>query len=154
VLNTSNISLKIQDTLNRTKILKAKDCKLWLAELATKKSFITIRIVSESESAELNKRYRKIDKPTNILSFLIEGSPLIGDLILCHPIIKEEAKEQNKEIISHYAHLVIHGYLHLLGYDHENDKESIKMEAKEIEVLSRLGFPNPYTSNYNLINEK
>jgi len=143
----SNISLKIQDTLNRTKIIKANDCKLWLSELATKKSFITIRIVSEKDSAELNRQFRKIDKPTNILSFLIEDNPLTGDLILCHPIIKEEAKDQNKEIISHYAHLVIHGYLHLLGYDHENDKEAIKMEAKEIGVLDRLGFPNPYTSN-------
>ena len=143
----SNLSLKIQDTLNITKIIKAKDCKLWLSELVTKKSFITIRIVSEEDSAELNKQFRKIDKPTNVLSFLIEDDPLIGDLILCHPIIKEEAKEQNKDIISHYAHLVIHGYLHLLGYNHENDKEAIKMEAKEIRVLGRLGFPNPYTSN-------
>ena len=147
MLLKSNISLKIQDTLNRTKIIKVKDCKLWLSELATEKSFITIRIVSEKDSSELNRQFRKIDKPTNILSFLIEDNPLTGDLILCHPIIKEEAKEQNKEIISHYAHLVIHGYLHLLGYDHENDKEAIKMEAKEIGVLDRLGFPNPYTSN-------
>jgi|TARA_B110000967_G_C18536439_1_gene388415 probable rRNA maturation factor len=143
----SNLSLKIQDTLNITKIIKAKDCKLWLSELVTKKSFITIRIVSEKDSAKLNQQYRKIDKPTNILSFLIESNPLVGDLILCHPIIKDEAKEQNKEIISHYAHLVIHGYLHLLGYDHENDKEAIEMEAKEIRALGRLGFPNPYTSN-------
>jgi len=147
MLLKSNISLKIQDTLNRTKIIKVKDCKLWLSELATEKSFITIRIVSEKDSSELNRQFRKIDKPTNILSFLIEDNPLTGDLILCHPIIKEEAKEQNKEIISHYAHLVIHGYLHLIGYDHENDKEAIKMEAKEIGVLGRLGFPNPYTSN-------
>ncbi|MDC0422912.1 rRNA maturation RNase YbeY [Methylophilaceae bacterium] len=143
----SNMSLKVQDTLNKNKIIKAKDCKLWLSELATKKAFITVRIVSEKNSAELNKQFRKIDKPTNILSFLIKDTPLIGDLILCHPIIKEEAKKQNKEIISHYAHLIIHGYLHLLGYDHENDKEAIKMEAKEIQVLGRLGFPNPYTSN-------
>jgi len=143
----SNLSLKIQDTLNINKIIKAKDCKLWLSELVTKKSFITIRIVSEKDSAKLNQQYRKIDKPTNILSFLIESNPLVGDLILCHPIIKDEAKEQNKEIISHYAHLVIHGYLHLLGYDHENDKEAIEMEAKEIRALGRLGFPNPYTSN-------
>lgn len=147
MLLKSNISLKIQDTLNKTKIIKAKDCKLWLSELATKKSFITIRIVSEKDSAELNNQFRKIDKPTNILSFLIEDSPLIGDLILCHPIIKEEADQQNKDIISHYAHLVIHGYLHLLGYDHENDREAKKMEAKELGVLNRLGFPNPYTSN-------
>ena len=78
---------------------------------------------------------------------MIDDNPLIGDLILCHSIIKEEAKQQNKDIISHYAHLVIHGYLHLLGYDHENDKQAKKMEAKELSVLSRLGFPNPYTSN-------
>tara|TARA_B100000780_G_scaffold276285_1_gene244572 strand:- start:835 stop:1284 length:450 start_codon:yes stop_codon:yes gene_type:complete len=144
---TSNISLKVQDTLNSTKIIKAKDCKLWLSQIVTEKSFITIRLVSKNESATLNKKYRKIDRPTNVLSFLINDKPLIGDLILCHPIIKDEAKEQNKKIISHYAHLVIHGYLHLLGYDHEDDKEAKKMEAKEIRVLNRLGFPNPYTSN-------
>ena len=133
MLIKSNISLKIQDTLNKTKVIKAKDCKLWLSDIATKKSFVTVRIVSEKDSAELNKHYRKIDKPTNILSFLIEDNPLIGDLILCHPIIKKEAKEQNKEIISHYAHLVIHGYLHLLGYDHENDNEAIKWKPKKFQ---------------------
>ena len=99
MLIKSNISLKIQDTLNKTKVIKAKDCKLWLSDIATKKSFVTVRIVSEKDSAELNKHYRKIDKPTNILSFLIEDNPLIGDLILCHPIIKKEAKEQ--ELIFH-----------------------------------------------------
>ena len=142
-----NISLKVQDTISSTKKIKAKDCKLWLSEIVTKQSFITVRLVSKKESAKLNKQYRNINKPTNVLSFLIDDNPLKGDLILCHSIIKEEAKQQNKDIISHYAHLVIHGYLHLLGYDHENDKQAKKMEAKELSVLNRLGFPNPYTSN-------
>ena len=145
--HTENIQLKIEDTLNCTKIIKVKDCKLWLSEIATKESFITIRLVSKNESAELNNQYRNIDKPTNVLSFLIDDKPLVGDLVLCHPIIKAEAKEQNKEIISHYAHLIIHGYLHLVGYDHENDDDAKKMEAKEVRVLNKLGFPNPYTSN-------
>ena len=140
----SNISLSIQRTLRYTEIIKENDCKLWLSEIATKESSITIRLVSKHESAELNNQYRKIDKPTNVLSFLINDKPLVGDLILCHPIIKDEAEEQNKDIISHYAHLIIHGYLHLIGYEHQSKDDAKKMEAKEIKILSRLGFPNPY----------
>jgi len=143
----SNLSLEIQDTLHNKKALKIKDCKLWLADLAKKESIITIRLVSEKDSSELNAQYRNINKPTNVLSFLIDDAPLMGDLVLCHPIVKAEARQQKKKIIAHYAHLVIHGYLHLLGYDHENDIEAKKMEATEIKVLRKLGYPNPYTSN-------
>ena len=108
-----NISIYIQDTLHKNKILKLKDCKLWLSSIFQKNSSITIRIVSEKESESLNYSYRNQKKPTNILSFSLSENPIIGDIILCHPIIKNEAKIYNKKIHSHYAHLLIHGYLHL-----------------------------------------
>ncbi|MFQ3368246.1 MAG: putative rRNA maturation factor [Methylophilaceae bacterium] len=139
-----NISIYIQDTLHKNKILKLKDCKLWLSSIFQKNSSITIRIVSEKESESLNYSYRNQKKPTNILSFSLSENPIIGDIILCHPIIKNEAKIYNKKIHSHYAHLLIHGYLHLLGYSHDRELDASKMEKKEIQILKKYGFENPY----------
>tara|TARA_B110000967_G_C18823633_1_gene530128 strand:+ start:636 stop:1070 length:435 start_codon:yes stop_codon:yes gene_type:complete len=137
-------SICIQDTLHKNKILKLKDCKLWLKCIMQKNSSITIRIVDEKESESLNYTYRNQKKPTNILSFIISEKPLVGDLVLCHPVIKNEARIQHKKIISHYAHLLIHGYLHLLGYSHDKNKDAEKMEKKEIQLLKKNGFQNPY----------
>ena len=144
MIKKENTSIFIQDTLHKNKILKLKDCKLWLSSIIKKNSEITIRIVNEDESESLNYNYRNQKKPTNILSFMISEDPLIGDIILCHPVIKNEAKEQNKKILSHYAHLLVHGYLHLLGYSHEKKLDAKKMEKKEIQVLVKNGFRNPY----------
>ena len=139
-----NIPICIQDTLHKKKILKLKDCRLWLHSIFQKNSNITIRIVGEKESESLNYNYRNQKKPTNILSFIISEKPLIGDIVLCHPVIKNEARTQHKKIISHYAHLLIHGYLHLLGYSHDKNKDAEKMEKKEIQILKKNGFQNPY----------
>lgn len=114
-----------------------------------KKSEITIRIVNEKESAILNKNYRHKLGPTNILSFPFDAPadidlPYLGDLIICEPVIAKEAKEQNKLLLAHWAHMVIHGTLHLLGYDHIKNEEALVMEKKEINLLSKLGYPNPY----------
>ena len=144
MMQKENISIFIQDTLHKNKILKLKDCKLWLSSLFKENSSITIRIVSEKESETLNYNYRNQKKPTNILSFVLSEDPLIGDIILCHPVIKNEAKNQNKKIHSHYAHLLIHGYLHLLGYSHDNKSDANRMEKKEINILKKYGFSNPY----------
>ena len=143
-MHKDNTSIYIQDTLHKKKILKLKDCKIWLNSIFLKNSSITIRIVGEKESESLNYTYRKQKKPTNVLSFLISENPLIGDIILCHPVIKNEARNQNKKIISHYAHLLIHGYLHLLGYSHDKELDENIMEKKEIQVLKKNGFQNPY----------
>ena len=144
MLKKDNTSIYIQDTLHKKKILKLKDCKIWLNSIFLKNSSITIRIVGEKESQSLNYTYRGQKKPTNVLSFLISENPLIGDIILCHPVIKNEARNQNKKIISHYAHLLIHGYLHLLGYSHDKELDADRMERKEIQVLKENKFQNPY----------
>ena len=103
--------------------------------------------VDEAESQLLNNQYRKKNEPTNVLSFLISDNPLLGDIILCHSVIKKEALAQKKSIDDHYAHLIIHGYLHLIGFDHTKNDDALTMENKEIAILKKLGIKNPYLSN-------
>lgn len=110
---------------------------------------ITIRIVDEQESQQLNNTYRHKDKPTNVLSFPFESPieievPLLGDLIICKQVVEAEAKEQHKSLTSHWAHMIVHGCLHLLGYDHILDEEAEEMENIEIDIMQQLGFINPY----------
>lgn len=112
---------------------------------------LTIRIVNIAESQQLNKQYRKKDKPTNVLSFPFEVPDgielnLLGDLVVCAQIVEQEAEEQNKMLFDHWAHMIIHGCLHLLGYDHINDLDADKMEALEIKILAELSINNPYES--------
>ena len=104
---------------------------------------ITLRIVGGAEGRRLNKRFRKKNYPTNVLSFPYgDGS---GDIVLCHAVIAKEAREQGKTLRAHYAHLVVHGVLHLRGHDHLRKAEAARMERAEIRILRRLGFDNPYT---------
>lgn len=115
---------------------------------------VVIRVATEAESQQLNYDYRQKDAPTNVLSFPFEMPDLpettcveprhLGDLIFCQPVIAKEAIAQNKTLFQHWAHLVIHGMLHLQGFDHINDDDAIKMESKEIQLLNQLDFPNPY----------
>jgi probable rRNA maturation factor len=113
-------------------------------------SELTIRIVEEEESQSLNHEYRGKNKPTNVLSFPFEAPgnlpdfPLIGDLIICSQVVEREAQEQGKPLNNHWAHMVIHGILHLLGYDHIDDQEAEEMEAIETDILSSLNIPDPY----------
>ncbi len=111
---------------------------------------IVVRIVDEQESAQLNEQYRHKSGPTNILSFPIdlpEGVELdlLGDLVICAPVLEKEALEQNKVLTHHWAHIIVHGVLHLLGYDHIDDAEAELMENKEIAILNTLHINNPYT---------
>ena len=118
-----------------------------------------IRVVGSAESRRLNARYRGKDKPTTVLSFppapLPRGAPgarsgppgasrLLGDLVICAQVVRSEAREQRKSLQAHWAHLVVHGALHLIGYDHEREVEAKRMERREVAVLRRLGFSNPY----------
>lgn len=110
---------------------------------------VTIRLVDEAESNELNLTYRGMDKPTNVLSFPFEAPPeielpLLGDLIICRQVVEREAVEQDKALEAHWAHMVVHGSLHLLGYDHIEDDEAEEMESLETEIMHGLGYPDPY----------
>lgn len=110
---------------------------------------LCIRILSESESQELNRDYRGKDKPTNVLSFPFEAPPglpinILGDLAICADIVTHEANEQGKRVQDHWAHMVIHGTLHLLGFDHINDDDAEIMEALERKLLASLEIPDPY----------
>ena len=110
---------------------------------------IVVRIVDEQESAELNKLYRLKQGPTNILSFPVELPEgielnLLGDLVVCAPLLEKEALEQHKTLTDHWAHIIVHGVLHLLGYDHIDDDEAELMESKEISILNKLTIKNPY----------
>ena len=110
---------------------------------------ICIRIVEPDESQTLNNSYRGKDAPTNVLSFPFEAPPgvpndIIGDLAICADIVRQEAQEQKKPLLHHWAHMVIHGCLHLIGFDHINDSEAQDMEALETELLATLNIPDPY----------
>lgn len=110
---------------------------------------ITVRIVDEAESHQLNLTYRGKDKPTNVLSFPFECPDeveltLLGDLVICRQVVEQEAREQDKPLMAHWAHMVVHGCLHLLGYDHIEDAEAEEMESLETEIMLGLGFEDPY----------
>ncbi len=116
-------------------------------------SELTIRLVDEPEGRELNNTWRHKDYATNVLSFPADvpdemlDIPLLGDLVICVPVVEREAQEQAKALDAHWAHLVIHGCLHLLGYDHIEDEEAEEMEALERELLAELGHPDPYADH-------
>ena len=110
---------------------------------------MTVRIVDEAESHELNLTYRGKDRPTNVLSFPFECPdevelPLLGDLVICRQVVEREAAEQEKPLMAHWAHMVVHGCLHLLGYDHIEDDEAEEMESLETQIMQGLGFADPY----------
>lgn len=105
---------------------------------------VCVRFMGLDEARMLNEQFRKIDKPTNVLAFESEHKDLLGDLAICVPIAMQEAQEQGKSVSSHIAHLVIHGTLHLCGFDHQTDQDAQRMESLESDLMHRLGFPNPY----------
>ena len=112
---------------------------------------MTVRIVDEAESHDLNLTYRGKDRPTNVLSFPFECPdevefPLLGDLVICRQVVEREAIEQEKPLMAHWAHMIVHGSLHLLGYDHIEDDEAEEMESLETEIMQGLGFADPYLS--------
>jgi probable rRNA maturation factor len=122
----------------------------WVQAALARDAEIGVRLVPEAEGRELNARYRGKDYATNVLTFdyhddfLPPGAPLRGDLVLCAPVVGREAAAQGKAVQAHYAHLVVHGVLHLQGYDHEAEAEARVMEARESEIVMGLGYPAPY----------
>jgi probable rRNA maturation factor len=133
-------SVSIQYAVPRRGLPSAASFRRWA--LAASGREVNLRIVGEAEARRLNKQFRKTNRATNVLSFPYARGK--GDVILCHPVIRREARAQGKSVAAHYAHLVVHGVLHLRGYDHEKKRDAARMEAREIGILRRIGVPNPY----------
>lgn len=147
-----NITFDLQVASESTQLPAADAIAGWLSccePVLEQDSELSLRIVDEAESAALNAQYRHKDSPTNVLSFPADlpealGLPLLGDLVLCAPVIEREAQEQGKTRDAHWAHMLVHGTLHLLGYDHIEDNDAEVMEALETQLIQSLGFPAPY----------
>ena len=156
-----DLDLDLQIATAATGLPAAADFDRWTRaalEGRRERATLTIRIVDAAEGLELNQRFRGQDRPTNVLSFPFEAPPglpelpgedriddLLGDLVICAPVVSCEATEQGKTESAHWAHLVVHGVLHLLGFDHLTEAEAETMEGLETTIMGRLGFPPPYT---------
>jgi probable rRNA maturation factor len=159
-MKTARIKLNLQIISKQKSIPTISNFKYWVTTALRANTWIrpyridksveiTIRVINAKEMSELNQKYRHKSGPTNILSFPFSPPPgiksnLLGDIIICAPIVKQEAKRQNKLEKNHWAHLTIHGVLHLLGYDHTKSKDAKKMEQLEIKILKQLGIDDPY----------
>ncbi|KEY91726.1 putative rRNA maturation factor [Candidatus Photodesmus blepharus] len=147
------IKLNLQfSTKDKNNLPSKKNIHRWLTLSLMrfqKQAEVTVRIVDKKESQQLNYKYRKKNKPTNVLSFPFISPVnmklnLLGDLIICRQIVEQEAIKQNKPLIEHWAHMIIHGSLHLLGYDHIEKNEADEMESLEIEIMQNMGYKDPY----------
>ncbi|HEV7800074.1 MAG TPA: rRNA maturation RNase YbeY [Burkholderiales bacterium] len=119
----------------------------WVRAALRSDAQITVRLVGLKEARELNRTYRGKDYATNVLTFVMrDRPPYEGDLALCAPVVAREAREQGKELTAHYAHLTVHGVLHLQGYEHEDEPEAVRMEKIETRILKQLGYPDPYSA--------
>ncbi|HUP29345.1 MAG TPA: rRNA maturation RNase YbeY [Usitatibacter sp.] len=118
--------------------------RAWARAALRRAANVTLRFVAEAEGRRLNREFRGHDHPTNVLTFVYAASPLAGDVVICAPVVAREAGAQGKPIEAHYAHLVVHGLLHLQGEDHGDDAEARRMERRERVILERLGYPDPY----------
>jgi probable rRNA maturation factor len=116
----------------------------WARAAMGRDAQVTIRYVAEAEGRRLNKEYRRRDYATNVLTFVYGKNPLAGDVVICAPIVAREADEQGKGLDAHHAHMLVHGLLHLQGFDHENERDAQRMERRERTILARLGFGDPY----------
>ena len=146
------IAIDFQNTSEATDLPGETEFQRW-AEMVLQgrrqQAELTIRLVDEDESQRLNREFRGQDRPTNVLSFPAEvpdfvGSELLGDIVICAPVVQREAEVQGKSLPAHWAHMVVHGTLHLLGLDHQSDPEASAMEQVEVKILRKLGFSDPY----------
>jgi probable rRNA maturation factor len=130
-----------RDTLPRHRVIK------WLRAALESDAELTVRLVDAEEGQALNRDFRQKDYATNVLTFDYAQEPVVmADLVICAPVIEQEAAEQNKPLQAHYAHMLVHGALHAQGYDHIEDDEALCMEAREREILAALGFEDPYAA--------
>ena len=145
------ITIDLQNDSDFTEVPDTSDFQRWVTAAMRSESVQleqTICVVDEAQSRELNRRFGGRDNATNVLAFPADSDYLdydcLGDLVLCAPLVVAQARQQNKAVSAHWAHLVVHGMLHLQGYDHQNDAEANAMEALEVEILDTLGYTNPY----------
>jgi len=149
-----SIQVCVQNTVPDKEVPPECSIEQWVKEALVgecQQAEVTVRIVDKDESAQLNEQYRHKEGPTNVLSFPFEvpshvESSELGDLVVCAPVVAEQAKQQHKETIAHWAHMIVHGTLHLSGYDHDDEKSAGIMEKHETEILARLGYEDPYVS--------
>jgi len=148
------VQLNVQYGLKRTGLPAGGSMRRWaeaaLQGLRRQSVSLGVRIVGNAESADLNHRYRRKHGPTNVLAFPFDAPPAVqhdelGDLVICAPVVRREAREQDKPLQAHWAHMLVHGILHLRGYDHQTRSDADKMERKEIRILKQLGYANPYS---------
>ncbi|MDP0561620.1 MAG: rRNA maturation RNase YbeY [Candidatus Endonucleobacter sp. (ex Gigantidas childressi)] len=150
-----HIHVDLQIASESSKLPSLPDIERWVSAALIKRTSeleISIRIVDITEGAKLNQQWRNKSGPTNVLSFPADlpvevGLSLLGDLVICAPTVEEESKEQGKSLQAHWAHIVIHGTLHLLGYDHIEDDQARLMESLEVKIMKSIGFPDPYQDN-------
>ena len=154
---TGVVDIQLAD--GSTKTPDAQQIRGWVAAvfatLGRSPLTLTVRVVGEEEMAKLNRRYRGRNQSTNVLSFPIEPLPgmrtdLLGDIVVCGPVVDREAAIQHKSPMGHWAHMVVHGLLHLFGYTHESNQDALAMEALEKSVLGRLGFSDPYQEEHDI----
>jgi len=139
------LTLSVQYASNAADLPTRPHVRRWVRAALLDDATVTVRFVDAIEGRALNAEYRNRDYPTNVLTFVYDDeSPRAGDVVLCAPVVRKEADEQGKSLAAHYAHLVIHGMLHLQGFDHERPTEAAQMEAREIAILAKLGVTNPY----------
>lgn len=145
------IELSVSENVDEASLPSEEKIKLWAKQsyLGNDDAIVSMQIVGSEEIQSLNKEYRGKNKSTNVLSFPMEiplevGLNILGDIVLCDVVITSEAEQQDKSAESHWAHMVVHGMLHLQAYDHIEDNEAAVMEEKEVEIMRSLGFENPY----------
>jgi probable rRNA maturation factor len=149
------VVVTVQNAAGRARVPEPAQLRKWarIALADDARGELTLRIVDENESAALNSRYRGKKGPTNVLSFRADPPPgaagsqgllPFGDVVICAAVVAREAREQGKPLAAHWAHMVVHGALHLLGFDHERARDAAAMEARERTLLAKLGFPDPY----------
>ena len=147
----ARLTLTVQLAVNSPGLPTKAELRRWLAAALDCSAAITVRFVGSVEGRKLNRSYRGRDYATNVLSFAYEyggqDGGLTGDIVLCAPVLRREARAQGKPLAAHVAHLAVHGALHLQGHDHQSARAAARMEAREKKILAKLGFPDPYAGN-------
>lgn len=139
------LSLSVQYASDASDLPTRYQLRRWAKLTLQRDVSMTIRIVDETEGRALNKQFRGKNYATNVLTFIDEDAEVLyGDIVICAPVVEKEALTQRKALLAHYAHLVLHAVLHLQGYDHEDDKDAARMEARETALMAKLGYADPY----------